>query len=240
MLLDNCRLCQSVKNILGDNPIDPYVLLTRRYGAPLLATTDHVARPNFQDLQDVNLLLVWVTKLLPPGRPLLADWTRDTIGTNQHVRIHFRMKLEYQEMSQALADSIALTAEEACQWFWDKSKVMTAVPTKLAITDEDARNRIQGFQYAMDRELSRINGFHWNEGWLWRFDDNWREKHNEWVADYKEWEPTQIRQDSYLPGLHYLRLDLTALPWAIQRALVTRWQVLWEATPWITQPLPLA
>mgnify|MGYP001615641158 CR=1 FL=1 len=61
-------------------------------------------------------------------------------------------------------------------------------------------------------------------GWDWRFDTDWRERHAAWVERYKEREGEIVAQVQGAP----LRLDLTELPWERQRALVSRWQALWE------------
>ena len=169
----------------------------------------------------------------------LTYWKQDgykgNTGTNQHVRRIFTLQPTYTQLPQKLADAITAEADMACSWFFDagfEPADFMAVPTKKAISDKDTGLRIQGFQYGMDREIARLHGYEFAGGWNWRFDDDWREKHNEWIYHYKaEHEPLCEHFDRTTEEVWHRnqRLDLTELPWVIQRALVTRWQRLWEA-----------
>lgn len=130
-------------------------------------------------------------------------------------------KIPYHKMPQDLADELAHEVEQVVGWFHDHDKVFTAVMTDAEVTDDQTRDRIQGFQYAMDREIARTHNFEYAGGWLWRFEADWRIKHSEWVEKYKVWEKENNPK-------HSRRYDLSTLPWNIQRALCTRWQRIWE------------
>ena len=139
------------------------------------------------------------------------------------------MKQHYQHMPQELANALASEAQKAVEWFHDNSKILTAIYTDRPISDEEVELRIQGFQYAMDREVARMNNFEYEGGWEWRWDDGWRELHKAWVAKWEEhkasaklvgnWHPEHNKPDRY---------PLDKLPFTIQRALVTRWEALWD------------
>jgi len=130
-------------------------------------------------------------------------------------------KVPYSKMPQELADALAHEAQLAVAWFHNSETMLPAVMTKGEITDDQVRDRIQGFQYAMDRELARIHRIQYDDGWAWRFDDDWRTKHRKWVEAYVAWEKEANPETSR-------RYDLSALPWTMQRALCTRWQRIWE------------
>ena len=229
-----CSLCEAVVNVPG---VGLYVgIKHKRRDAFMIVARFHDQR---MDTALHQLALDNECKVLLPPDNDLAYWKQDeykgNIGTNQHVRRIFTKKPAYPEMPQKLADAIAMAAEEACQWFFESSfsaARFTAVPTKASISDEDVCRRIQGFQYGMDREIARLHGFEFSGGWGWRFDDDWRERHNAWIEHYvAQHEPVCEHYDQTNTERWHRnqRLDLTELPWVIQRALVTRWQRLWEA-----------
>ena len=103
------------------------------------------------------------------------------------------------------AQKITDLAQEVCEYFHPDlypDFYFEAVWTDREISDDEARDRIQGFQYSMDRELARYTDVAiegpsqdpwtgWvHDVWSWRFDDDWREKHREWIAKYKEYVST--------------------------------------------------
>jgi hypothetical protein len=128
--------------------------------------------------------------------------------------------MPYSDMPIELANAITQVVTEACKWFWE-GKILAPTITKTPISDQDARDEIQGFQYAMDRELARIHSVDYEGRWYWRFAADWRERHRAWI---KKWEKFDAEKK---PILHK-RLDLEKLPWSIQRAMVTHWRKLWE------------
>ncbi|KKN40283.1 hypothetical protein LCGC14_0734930 [marine sediment metagenome] len=151
----------------------------------------------------------------------------------------------YASMPAELAQEITDLAQEVCQYFHPDLYPdfhFEAVWTDRAISDDEARDRIQGFQYTLDRELARYTdaviegdepvvpqvGAWISDVWPWKFDDDWREKHREWIVLYKEYASTPEGFKD-LEGRRLLRVDLEALPFSLQRALVTRWERAWAA-----------
>ena len=141
----------------------------------------------------------------------------------------------YTSMPEELAQVITDLAQEVCQYFHPdlySDFHFEAVWTDRAISDDEARDRIQGFQYGMDRELDRYTRLDYPDKaptkgpFDWRFDDDWREKHRGWIAAYKEYASTP-EGFADLEGRNLLRMDLEALPFSLQRALVTRWERAW-------------
>ena len=160
---------------------------------------------------------------------------RDSGASAGHPHIHLTSNTIYVSMPAELAQTITDLAQEACQYFHPDLYPdfhFEAVWTDREISDDEARDRIQGFQYGMDRELARYTGSAFaqpnlGEGlWNWRFDDDWRDKHREWIVAYKEYASTP---DGFhdLHNRSLLRMDLEALPFSLQRALVTRWERAW-------------
>lgn len=139
----------------------------------------------------------------------------------------------YTSMPVELAQQITDLAQEVCQYFHPDlypNFHFEAVWTTREISDDEARDRIQGFQYGMDRELDRYIRLDYpgkTPGpFDWRFDDDWREKHRGWIVAYKEYVSTPEGFKD-LEGRRLLRVDLEALPFSLQRALVTRWERAW-------------
>jgi hypothetical protein len=231
-----CALCEAVVDAPSDQP---YVAIThKRQDAMMIVATSHD-----QQLSTPHEQLVFdhaCSTLLPTANGLFY-WNFDDLkkfkGVNQHIRAIYRKKPVYQQMPQKLADAITKEADLACAWFFDPNFVYTdfmSVPTRSPILDAEVHDRIQGFQYGMDREIARLHHFEFIQGWAWRFDDNWRDMHSAWVENYKtNHEPVCEHNDPLAPSAH-LRLDLTELPWIIRRALATRWQRLWES--YTTEP----
>lgn len=148
----------------------------------------------------------------------------------------------YVSMPAELAQQITDLAQEVCQYFHPDLYPdfhFEAVWTDREISDDEARDRIQGFQYGLDRELARYTdqtlgapepADPWSgwvrDVWAWRFDDDWREKHREWITLYKKYASTPEGFKD-LENRRLLRIDLEALPFSLQRALVTRWERAW-------------
>jgi hypothetical protein len=149
----------------------------------------------------------------------------------------------YQSVPEELAQDITDLAQEVCQYFHPDlypNFHFEAVWTDREISDDEARDRIQGFQYALDRELARYTTavigspefpvdpwMGWvRELWGWRFDDDWRDRHREWIVLYKEYASTP-KGFKDLESRSLLRVDLEALPFSLQRALVARWERAW-------------
>ena len=190
----------------------------------MIVANTHVAE--LPTVEAVAYFDIWCTQLLPVPNNL-SYWKLDeykgNVGTNRHLRRIYRRMPAYQQMPQRLADAIAMEAEDASKWFFDPSfGIYMAVSTREIVTTEDVHRRIQGFQYGMDREVARLHGFEFTGGWAWRFDNSWRETYEKWVISYK------LNHEPVCEHEKNARLDLTELPFHIQRALVTRWQRLWE------------
>ena len=226
-----CEFCKILPPFGDDHPpsIHGYMLLRhKRTGFPLIVATSHdktvVSALDQAELAEATRLLM-ESNPLPKGYNYVPDFLRELKGRNGHTRLYIRQTPEYQAMRQELADAITGEAQEACRWFFESPPPeFSAVYTDAAISDEDVERRIQGFQYALDREVARYSHFEFEGGWDWRFDTDWRERHAAWVERYKEREGEIVAQVQGAP----LRLDLTELPWERQRALVSRWQALWE------------
>lgn len=136
--------------------------------------------------------------------------------------------MKHTRYPQELADSIAELARQAVQWFHDPSTTLHAAWTDTPISDDDVRYRIKGYQLVMDREIARITN-HSYGGWTWRWEDGWEEKHDEWIKSFNTWTSTPEGR-SFVLARRVWRYDLSSLPFPLQRALVTRWQELRDAT----------
>ncbi len=130
-------------------------------------------------------------------------------------------------MPQELADQLVLVCDDATLWFHDHSHVVQVDKPELEpITDDQVKDRIQGMQYSMDREIARLAGFQYPTAWNWRFDADWRDKHNEWVVNYNA-EITKPEFAARVKKAHVWRYDLSAMPWINQYNLCVRWQHIW-------------
>ena len=235
-----CPLCEAVRNhplvTLDTDPRPEWVLInTRAFKTPMLVATDHDMEFDFRNhgdctkvLEVAKALLAYtpvtlITLMCMERRVYLLNVSKGSASAMfNHTRVHFKLITPPEAMPQTLADNLAMEAQAACKWFWDHNILYPAVLTNEPIYNDDVPRRIQGMQYAMDREVARIHSFSYEGGWIWRFDEDWRERHTAWVKNWKAYvatngEPARNR-----------RLDLNELPFGIQRALVTRWQKLWE------------
>lgn len=133
----------------------------------------------------------------------------------------------YSLIPQELADQLAEVCDDATLWFHDHSHVVQLHDPELEnITNEQVHDRIQGMQYAMDREIARLVPFRYHDVWKWRFDDDWRERHREWVEAFiaKLAEPQFATR---VKITHVWRYDLSSMPWLNQYNLCVRWQQIW-------------
>ncbi len=130
-------------------------------------------------------------------------------------------------MPQELADQLALVCDDATLWFHDHSHVVQVDKPELEpITDDQVRDRIQGMQYSMDREIARLVAFQYGAAWNWRFDADWRDKHTAWVIAFNA-ELTKPEFATQVRKTHVWRYDLSAMPWVNQYNLCVRWQRIW-------------
>ena len=241
MLSSDCSLCSAVSDCLAEleeTPPPAWVMVPRRIThTPMMVFTDHewTGEPlgfHAWPLWEQQALLRDAKRFLPREnfqtrpRTYIADWQRGVLSkkSDDHPRIYFKQDDPSDRVDQELADKITMAAQKAVAWFWNEKTIFQAVPTRMSISEDDVRRRIQGFQYAMDRELARVHKFEYEGGWVWRFDPDWREHHRAWIEKFIVWEDKHQNDANHLN----LRIDLEALPWGIQRALVTRWQRLWE------------
>ena len=218
-----CKLCIAVREHpdYAKEPRPDWLLLPAGVRPAVLVATEHAPNFDLESVADRCALLGAGGRLL--DHAFVVDESRGWLSKRfpDHPRVYCVIQQPYQFMPQPLADAITEVAQSAVAWFHDHSVTLTAVPTATPITDEQVRERIQGFQFAMDREIARCQDFRFEGAWEWRWDADWKEKHNEWIAAYMEWDAVAK------PG-HSLRYDLSALPFQMQRAICTRWQRLWE------------
>lgn len=134
----------------------------------------------------------------------------------------------YVDMPQDLADELAAVADKATEWFHDpKQFLQVNEPEIEPITATEVRDRIQGFQFGMDREIARISHFRYDNAWNWRFDDNWRELHQEWVDAFN----LELLKPEFAAEVRkwkVWRYDLSSMPWQLQYVLCVRWQQIWH------------
>lgn len=134
----------------------------------------------------------------------------------------------YALMPQELAAQLTMVTDAATKWFHDHSVVVQLSSPELEeITDQQVRDRIQGMQYSMDREIARLASHEYGAAWNWRFDDDWRERHNEWVESYNQRVGADPLFASHVKMLKVWRYDLSAMPWMNQYNLCVRWQQIW-------------
>lgn len=225
-LTEGCKLCRVVKKHAHEGQNWVLVNCPRHY-VPMLVAVEHNFAFDPRQPAISSLITAAHTLLgggVEPDNPRYVyrvQWQLDTTDSKTgHVRIHFKYIMPYSDMPIELADAITAVATEACKWFWE-GKVLAPTITKTPISDQDAKDEIQGFQYAMDREIARIHQFEYEGRWFWRFAADWRKRHREWI---KKWEKFEANQTFSRDR----RLDLEKLPWNIQRAMVTGWRKLWE------------
>ena len=60
-------------------------------------------------------------------------------------------------MPQAVADAMAAEVQCAVEWFYNPDDVYLGDPTVRSIPDEEARERIAGWQAEYDKEVNRYN-----------------------------------------------------------------------------------
>ncbi len=146
-----------------------------------------------------------------------------------HLRVHLMARDSYTSYPQELADSIAMATQDAVQWFHDPSVTIQAVWTEAELTDDDVRERIKGYQLVMDREIARLSGHSYTEGWAWRLKPGWEKIHDEWIVSFNAYIDTPEGRETVL-FQNVWRYDLSALPFPLQRSLVSQWLALREAT----------
>ncbi len=174
-------------------------------------------------------------RLLYSGDQMIPSYWKIDVSSavaGPHFRVDAVVGITYEGLPDDLSRAIAREAQEAVKWFHPKDFPdfsFDAVPTKRRISNQEVRDRIQGFQFSMDKEIARLTTFGWESFWGYGYGSNWREMHNEWIARYNE--AIKIVKDMQnATEVHQCeRYDLSRLPWIVQRALVTRWEVLWEA-----------
>lgn len=157
-------------------------------------------------------------------------------STTNHFSKNVGVGLNYEFLPKDLSVLLSNEADKVVRWFHPKEFPdfdYEAVPTKRAITDEDAARRIKGFQYAMDKEIARIlaHNYHHADGdwdvWNWGHGSEWEEYHDAWIEDFNQWKDTGEGRMK-LESTNVNRYDLSRLPWELQRALVTHWEAIWE------------
>ena len=128
---------------------------------------------------------------------------------------------------QELADQLAELTQEAIEWFHDPAHVLLGDPTVRVIPDDEVHTRIMGMQYAMDKEVMRING----GGQIMSLvNPETMEGYDQFIEWYELSLARRMTSPSYsLEALGFYaetveRYDLTKLPYEQQRALVERWE----------------
>lgn len=151
----------------------------------------------------------------------MFDGTADTGSLSSHWRAHWR-SLEHglDNFPQELANGMTQLAQEAIRWFHDRDRVLPGDPMVRAIPDDEVRERIRGFQYAMDKEVYQTVG---RAGRITRLiDPETMEGYEEFLAWYAGYKAALPANETY----RVLRYDLAAMPYERQRALVERWERL--------------
>jgi hypothetical protein len=122
---------------------------------------------------------------------------------------------------QELADKLALLTQEAIAWFHDPAHVLLGDPTVRVIPDDEVKQRVMGMQYAMDKEVMRING----GGSITQLvNPETMEGYDQFLEWYERNLAERETSPSYGTVETVRRYDLTALPYEQQRALVERWE----------------
>ena len=253
MRVPSCTLCNLVTTAEAerDTPIPPYIQMScKSHYTYMFVATEHDVEFDAEDEGDRQGIEEAIRFFYDNGRldsgktisVLLRLGTFHATGSGAgHVRLHVSSISPYKEMPQQLANEIAEEAEEVVHYYHPDiypDFQYDALWTMREISDEEVEERVQGFQYAMDREIARLLAFKY-DGWSWRFDPDWREKHHEWVSAYYD----EIDNGDLLAvseQKHVLRYDLEDLPFHLQRALVTHWEHIWDtwADRYLPTPLP--
>lgn len=243
--IDACKLCQAVKEARGVALGQRFVaaLCTRHAMVNVLAVRhgDTIDLRNGADREDIFAALAAYVKVAPitaievSMMPVIAYRTDLIYGLRHvnsgHARVHVSSRPVYGTMPEKLADAIASEAQKAVRWFHPAlfpDFDFPAVMTKNELTDAEVDRCIQGFQYAMDREIARILGFDYIQAWPWRWEPDWRSRHQQWINAFNLRHREDFLFRQRINEARVNRYDLSALPRDVQRALVSRWWKLWE------------
>ena len=249
-----CWTCQKVNKLPGQKLGRFLVTGSSVTGQAQVLTTDHADRVDLGDpdtQQDISRYIrdaVFADESFGSSylRSIFCDkdgiipseWQIQSrkIEKDEHFVVDAVPGIVYDYIPDKVAVEISKITDEAVKWFHPKDFPdfeFDAVITKRPILDDEVALRVQGFQFAMDREISRITGFCYGGDddfacWRWGYGSEWRNRHREWVAAFNEWAITTEGQRK-LDDHKCYRYDLSRLPWSIQRALVTRWEKVWES-----------
>src|SRR3989304_4025780 len=197
---DPCEICGYLEAHKSEGNKDGLVTLhCSRHSRPVIMTVEHsrvidLAKPS-SDRRLVVAAIEWSEK------DAQATVGMDDFGsTNRlgHFRVHVRHGVPYESMPEELRKALVHEAQEAAKWFFpDQFPDFDYLPvvTRRPISDACVRDRIQGFQYSIDREIARYSSYHFGGAWTdWRWRANWREKHHAWGKAFKEWWQTGTAQ----------------------------------------------
>lgn len=229
---DKCEICAYIEAHDLDCAQEFLQLRCVRHARPVIVSTDHASAPSLRLNPDDRLDLISAIEWDPKDAQVIIG--KDDFGTANrlgHFRIHVTLGVPYETMPEELMLALKHEAQEASKWFFPDQYPDFDYPpvvTRRPISDEEVRDRIQGYQYGIDREIARYTHYRFEGGWTdWRWRADWRKMHRAWVIAFKKWSQSEAAQ-STLDTISCHRIDLEALPWIIQRALVTRWERCWE------------
>jgi hypothetical protein len=212
----NCPVCTYMKQARGP---DVQILLDRRHslsrppGSGMVTAVTRKHMPVDLDparARAEELLVLYAEKHRLPGmldgRPaqgLYSHWRACWVPINN---------LAIPTFPHELAGMMAYETQQAVEWFHDRSHVLVGDSTVRSIPDDEVDERIAGMQYAIDKEVMRID-------------------HGGVISDYVDPE-TMVGYGTFHDWYGAaageegatLRYDLAAMPRERQRALVERWE----------------